>query len=121
MEISKVFDSYKDQNNVLKGRMFIKMFKDANLISSSSETNNLDLIFTKYKSKFSGINYDQFLKSLKDVSKVLNMEPSELELKLKRTNGPIYKGTETQPVRLYDDKSLYTGVHLHGGPRIIDK
>ncbi|BAM39419.1 vesicular cargo protein [Theileria orientalis strain Shintoku] len=115
-----VFNKYTDSNDLLKGRMYIKMFKEANLAKLPSEVNRLDLIFAKYKSKSSGINYETFLKSLDDVGKKLNCSKSEIEAKLSDLTGPIYTGTQPDPVRFHDDKSLYTGVHVHGGPSVID-
>ncbi|EAN34166.1 p25-alpha family protein [Theileria parva strain Muguga] len=114
MKLSELFERYRDQN--LKGRMFVKMFRDAGLITSYD--NSLDLIFAKYKSKCSGINYEQFLKSLEEVSRLLDMKVPELKQRLRESEGPIYRGTEPLAVRLHDDKRLYTGVHLHGGPKI---
>merc|ERR1712100_188456 len=34
------------------------------------------------------------------------------------SGGPILNGTKAEMVRFYDDKSTYTGTHLHGGPDV---
>ncbi len=36
--------------------------------------------------------------------------------KICATGGPAFSGTKTDNVKFHDDKSLYTGVHQHGGP-----
>lgn len=36
-------------------------------------------------------------------------------------DGPEYKGTQMEAVRLYDDKRTFTGVHAHGGPSTVDR
>ncbi len=35
-------------------------------------------------------------------------------------HGPIMKATKVDQVRLHDDKSTYTGVHMNGGPTTVD-
>ena len=44
-----------------------------------------------------------------------------LEASILASKGPKLKGTKTRSVRLFDDKSLYTGIYGRGGAKIRDE
>ncbi|EKX74071.1 conserved hypothetical protein [Theileria equi strain WA] len=121
MELKEVFDSYSQKKNVLESRMYIKMFRDAKMLNSKLTTTSLDLVFIKYKPKsLNGLDYTQFCQSLEDIAFILDITKNEIINKLKELNGPVFTGTTAIPTRFHDYKASYTGVHIHGGPSVVD-
>lgn len=71
--------------------------------------------------------FNRLLKSF-SMPASLNVCPAMVDLRgclcadvfLEGVDGPILYGTKAENVRFHDDKSLYTGVHKHGGPTTVD-
>ncbi|KAK1936359.1 hypothetical protein X943_002951 [Babesia divergens] len=119
-DINTVFQNYANKRSSrLESRMFIKIFRQAGLLDSKVTANDLDIIFVKNRAKGARtLDPKEFAKAIKEVSKLLAIENEVLVARLVNAGGPVYSGTDTLPVRFYDDKSSYTGVHAHGGPSV---
>lgn len=105
----------------LDGAHFIKLCRDCNLLSKNLSAVDIDMIFAQVKSKgHRKLNFDQFLSSLLLCADRKGVEFEEMVKQIIATGGPIFVGTKADSVRLYDDKSSYTGVYAKGGPSVCD-
>ncbi|KAL8274406.1 hypothetical protein Esti_001728 [Eimeria stiedai] len=66
------------------------------------------------------LTFKEFEKAMALVAEKKLLTLEELLNCMHRVEGPTFRGTQAEPVRLHDDKSTYTGVHQHGGPSSID-
>ena len=106
----------------MSNKEFIKINKDSLLIFKAFSTNDIDILFSKVKTKTAKVlTYDQFLTALKEIAIKKKVDVSVIEEKLKSSGGPQFKGTKTEYVKMHDDKSTYTGVYAKGGPTNVDK
>ncbi|KAF4642269.1 p25-alpha family protein [Toxoplasma gondii] len=80
-----------------------------------------DLIFVKVKTKTARkIDYPQFEDALKLVAEKKKASADQIVTKIAASEGgPIFVGTNTEHVRLHDDKDTYTGIHKTGGPVLV--
>jgi len=116
-----VFKSFTGNQPEMDGRTFVKVCKDCNLYDKKFTQTNADLIFTKIKDRQARkITYAQFESALKQVAELKKVPFEDVLNQVTNASGPIYTGTKMDEVRFYDDKNLYTGVHAHGGPSIVD-
>merc|ERR1712228_573179 len=65
------------------------------------------------------INMIEFLEAMDLIAQRKSVTPDGVFRALTQSTGPLLLGTATRAVRLHDDKSTYTGVHVHGGPEAI--
>jgi len=66
------------------------------------------------------ITFSQFESALKQVAELKKVPYEDVVKQVTETAGPTYTGKKMEDVRFYDDKSLFTGVHAHGGPTTVD-
>ncbi|KAK2196849.1 bifunctional EF-hand domain pair/P25-alpha [Babesia duncani] len=122
MELEETFNLYTNKRGRLESRMLNKMLKEAGVLKTSSMIASLDIVFVKHRSKVKmNLDYAEFSAAIDDLANVLKISKEELMTRLHELSGPKYTGTEAIPTRFHDDKASYTGVHIHGGPSIIDR
>ena len=108
---------------MIDGKVFAKLCKDCDVISSSCTIRDVDLIFATVKEKHAGarkINYDQFRAGLKLCAEKRGDTYQDLVGTIVQSGGKKLVGTKAQANRFHDDKDLYTGVHANGGPSTVD-
>jgi hypothetical protein len=119
--LDEVFKSFTAGKNEIANKEFTKLNKDCGLIDKAYTNTDVDLIFTKFKSKTAKVlTYDQFLLCLEDISKKKKVDVSVIKDKIVSSGGPHFIGTKTDYVKFHDDKSTYTGVYAKGGPSTVD-
>ena len=119
--LEKLFDAYARGEPGIDARTYVKMFKDAQATSKALSPNELDLVYLKSKPiKTMKMTFDEFAKSLELCAQIKLCSVKSLVEQLLKSQGPQFKGTKTEFVKLYDDKSTYTGVYAKGGPKVID-
>ena len=67
------------------------------------------------------LTFPEFEEAMKLVARKKGVSLDELLGKIDSVDGPVFTGTQMDPVRFYDDKSMFTGVHAHGGPSTCDR
>eukprot|EP00759_Apiculatamorpha_spiralis_P018690 PhF_6_TR25092/c0_g1_i1/m.34461 len=92
----------------------VKVFRDSGILKASGNTltaSDIEILFTKAKKKGERkLRYQEFRMVLvPDVARRLMIPISQIVGALSECEGPTVQGTKTARVRLYDDKSSYTG------------
>lgn len=120
--LDKPFAMYTNNGPEMNGRTFVKVFQDSQLIDKDLNSTDLDIIFSKIKTKGTlKINLQQFAEGVRLVAEKKKMELAELCETLSASTGPKFTGTKVQHVELHDNKETYTGVYARGGPTNVDK
>ncbi|KAK9915478.1 hypothetical protein WJX75_009754 [Coccomyxa subellipsoidea] len=105
----------------LDGAKFVKIFKDSGLLGNGLIATDLDIIYSKVKTKGARkIQFAEFQKALDLVAAKKKIDKDELEKKLLASEGPKTQATKADFVKFHDDKSTYTGVYAKGGPTNVD-
>lgn len=124
MSLDDIFRAFTHGNPEMDSRSFLKVLKDAKIIDKTYTQTDADLLFTKIKKDgkrgSTKINFTEFKKAMDEIAKKKKTTPDEVIATVVASGGPKFTGTKTEDVRFYDDKSLYTGVHAHGGPTTVD-
>ena len=121
-DLDKAFNTYTHNTPEMKGSSFVKIFKDNKLLGKNLSSTDLDIIFSKVKTKGKNkITLTQFKEGVKQAAERKGAPVDQFYKKLRKTSAPDYKGTKTQKVDLHDDKSKYTGIYARGGPEVVDK
>ena len=119
--LEEVFHSFSAGKSEMSNKEWLKVNKDCGLLDKKYTTTDVDINFTKIKTKASkSITYQQFLDGLKLAAEKKGIDLKKLEEMVCHSSGPVFKGTKTDSVKLHDDKSLYTGVYAKGGPSTVD-
>lgn len=112
----------------MESKTFVKMLRDAHMISKKFTTTDADLIFQKTKAMASApgagsyssgvvhgkrVNYEVFRAvTIPLIAKKQGVEVEALLTKLAACEGPTLHGATTaQATRFHDDQSTYTGTH----------
>ncbi|VWU48670.1 p25-alpha family protein, putative [Hepatocystis sp. ex Piliocolobus tephrosceles] len=122
--MDSAFYTYTKNAPEMDSRTFVKILKDSNLLTKKLTPIEVDLAFAKYKTKGAKrINCEQFVSAIQYLVEKhkLNYEKFVATLTNEAVKGPILQGTKAENIKFYDDKSLFTGVHKHGGPTTVDK
>jgi len=107
----------------MDSRTFVKLLKDAKVVDKKYTPTNVDLLYTKLRRKNEkGLTIDLLHEALVEIAKAKKVPVDEIISLVTSagSEGPTFKGTKPDDVRFHDDKSLYTGVHAHGGPSTTD-
>ncbi len=124
------FCRYGDQSNTgkMNGTKFFKFVKDCKLLDSKVTRTRVDMLFAKTKAK--GSQTVTLMTFMKMISELADMKFGKTDasatdklliLIAKNGHAKASSGTtKTTKTRFHDDKSGYTGVHKHGGPKIMD-
>jgi hypothetical protein len=89
----------------MEGKNFIKLCKDCKLMGKALTTTDIDLIFTKVKTKGARkIPYDQFVKAVDAIAAKKGCSYEEVVAAVIAAGAPVDGGTKAEAVRLHDDK-----------------
>ena len=118
--MEKLFLAYTQNQTMMEGRTFVKLFKDNKMVDNHLTTTDLDIIFAKVKAKTEKkITLPQFTEAVRLCAEKKKMTSDELVAKIS-SEGPKFDGTKADYVKFHDDKTTYTGVHTKGGPSNVD-
>ncbi|GIL58565.1 hypothetical protein Vafri_13508 [Volvox africanus] len=106
----------------MDNKNFSKCMKDSKVMDGRCITaTEVDLTFMKVKAKSERtINFAQFCNALDHFAQKKGVPRADLDQRIAAVK-PTSNATQTQAVKFYDDKKLFTGVHKNGGPTTIDK
>ncbi|CDJ40820.1 p25-alpha domain-containing protein, putative [Eimeria tenella] len=105
----------------MDGRTFVKLCRDGKLLGKQFTATDADLVFAKSKQKGSKtLGLAEFEQALQQIADKKQTSLQQLLAQLAAAGGPVYTGTRALANKFHDDKSLYTGVHAHGGPSTKD-
>ena len=106
----------------LANKEFAKLCKDCHLLDKKFTSTDVDLIFTKVKTKSAKVlTYDQFNDAVKQIAEKKGKDYQVIHDEIVSVGGPSFTGTKADYVKFHDDKSQYTGVYAQGGPTNVDK
>lgn len=116
-DLVSLFQKYCGAKAEMDGKTFAKFAKDTKLLDKKLTTTDVDLIFAKIKDKSQRtIMFEQFKKGVEEFAKKKGITFDACATLILATEGPKFQGTKADYVKFHDDKGLYTGVHLNGGP-----
>jgi len=98
----------------MESKSFLKMYKDAGLISKSFTSIQLDIIYNHTSVKPKGnkfIDLHSFEVAMEIAAEKLGEDRSVLRAKFLELSTATLVGTKADYVRFHDDKSTYTGAH----------
>ncbi|KAF6263262.1 putative p25-alpha family protein [Scenedesmus sp. NREL 46B-D3] len=121
-ELKAVYSAFASfGSSQLEGKNFIKLAKEAKLLSKVLTTVDIDLIFAKVKAKGARkITWPEFVKALDHIAAKKGCAVDEVVAVVIKSTGPQDNGTKAEACRFHDDKSQYTGVYACGGPTNVD-
>ena len=119
--IEDVFNSFSAGKAEMSNKEWLKTNKDCGLLDKKYTTTDVDINFSKIKTKTSkNISFQQFVDGLKLAAEKKGLDFEKLKEMVCSSSGPIFKGTKADFVKFHDDKTLYTGVYANGGPTNVD-
>jgi len=119
--LKEIFESFTNGKPEMENHDFAKLFKECGLIDKKFNINDADIIYSKVKVKnVKTINFEQFEKSLELAAEKKKCSQQALVDKILAHGKVKYEGTKAGYVKLFDDKSTYTGVYARGGPSVVD-
>lgn len=118
-DLMDVFENFTKGAGDMAGNQFAKFAKDCKLLSKGLTSTDVDLVFAKVKTTRK-ITPAQFAAALEIMAEKRGQSNDELVNMVLSAGGPKFTGTKTDQVKLHDDKTTYTGVHIAGGPSTID-
>ncbi|KAH8057949.1 hypothetical protein JL722_6493 [Aureococcus anophagefferens] len=106
----------------LTNKNFAKLAKDCALLDKRLTLTTLDLIFAKCIDRGAKkLQWPQFLEALKQCASTKRVAVEKVHEVVAGSEGPrLTATTAAAQTRLHDDRTTYTGVHVAGGPTIID-
>eukprot|EP00999_Lentomonas_sp_LEN2_P000962 NODE_1969_length_685_cov_75.103943_g1919_i0.p1 GENE.NODE_1969_length_685_cov_75.103943_g1919_i0~~NODE_1969_length_685_cov_75.103943_g1919_i0.p1 ORF type:complete len:156 (-),score=19.76 NODE_1969_length_685_cov_75.103943_g1919_i0:143-610(-) len=127
-DIQSIFDSYANfgagkgaagHKPEIDNSKFAKLTRECKWVDKKFTSTDIDLIWTKVCPKgHRKIDYDTFI--TKAVPMIAERKGVSADDLLSKLHGPDSSGTKAQANKFHDDKSMYTGVHQHGGPSTVD-
>ncbi len=116
-----VFNVLNGKEKTMEGKVFTKMAKDAGLMAKTFTATDVDIIFAKAKSKAERrLTFAQFQTAVGYIAEKKGQDVESIKYAIIQSGGPKFTGTTAEANKFHDDKSLYTGVHGHGGPTTVD-
>jgi len=104
------------------GKSFAKLCKDCKLIDNKFTSTDVDLIFAKVVPKGQRrIAFKEFEAALAFVARKKGGSTEDIEKAVCASQGPSFNATKADYVAFHDDKSTFTGMHVHGGPASVPK
>ena len=105
----------------MDGKTFAKLCKDTKLLDKKLTATDVDLIFAKSKDKsLRTITFEQFKKGIEQCAAKKGINFDDCCNLILLVAGPKFAGTKADYVKFHDDKNLYTGVYVNGGPSTVD-
>jgi len=115
--VEETFRAYCGASVDMDGKTFVKLCKDCRLIEHGLTTTDLDIIFASVVPRgHRRIDEEQFRMALELVAERKGVAAASVGRAVAESGGPVLHCTKAEAVRFHDDKSTYTGTHLHGGP-----
>lgn len=113
--LEDTFRAYCSSKPDMDGKSFVKLLKDCRLIDTVLTATDADILFVKVVPRtLRRMTLQHFKEAMKLVAGKRGIDEGTVEKAVAQCNGLVLKGTQTESVRFYDDKSTYTGIHLHG-------
>jgi len=117
--VEATFRAFCGMRQDLDGRSWTKLCRDCHLIDKRLTAIDADLIFAKVvPSGQRRIDLWRFEAALRLVAEKKAVDELVVRRAVAGSTGPTLNATKTEAVRFHDDKSTYTGTHLHGGPEV---
>jgi hypothetical protein len=108
----EVFTAFAGKD--MDGREFAKFCKDNSLVGHGMAKTDVDLIFSKVVPKGQRrMNFAMFQNACREIAKKRSQSNGDIQRLVSSSAGPTLTGTKTDAVRFHDDKSTYTGAHVH--------
>ena len=106
----------------LSAKNFAKLCADSGLVDRKLTKTQLDLIFMRSVDRGAKkLKWMQFLQALELCAATRRIGVEKVQELIMACAGPsLNRPSVSEPVRLHDDKALYTGVHVVGGPSTVD-
>ena len=119
--LEEVYHSFCAGKAEMSNKEWLKVNKDCGLIDKKYTSTDVDLNFSKVKTKASkNLTYEQFVEGLKHAAEKKGVDFDKIKEQVCHSSGPVFKGTKADYVKFHDDKNLYTGVYAKGGPTNVD-
>jgi len=115
---SVVFKTYKGNDAKFEARDLQKLCQDCCLYDRKCKKTDVDLIFASAKAPGKNtINFEAFQDCIRGIAKKKECPVKAVQVAVaeREALGMTLEATQTDAVRLHDDKSLYTGMHARGG------
>jgi len=114
--LETVFSKFTGGSSHMDGRIFAKLCKDSQLVDKRFALTDADLIFSKVVPKgLRRIDMVDFLRCLELVADKKRATLQSVYSAVTSSGGPVLNASPAERVRLHDDKSTYTGVHVQPG------
>jgi len=117
--VEATFRAFAGARQDLDGRSWTKLCRDCHLIDKRLTATDADLIFARVvPSGQRRIDFGRFEAALRLVAEKKSVDELAVRRAVAGSSGPTLNATKTEAVRFHDDRSTYTGTHLHGGPEV---
>ena len=111
-------------DNLMNNASFGKFCRESRILGPNCNKRDADIIFVRVTSaaKRRKLTYPEFVHVLERIALKKRVPFTLLEATILQSGGPRLHAAATVPddVKFHDQKSLYTGVHVHGGPSSND-
>mmetsp|Transcript_45941 Transcript_45941/g.109395 ORF Transcript_45941/g.109395 Transcript_45941/m.109395 type:complete len:327 (+) Transcript_45941:97-1077(+) len=118
----ETFEAYCGSAADMSMHSFAKLCKDLRLTGRRMAPGDVDLVFAKVAREQGGagalrrMNLRMFEEALRVLADKLDMDVCDICETIEEHGGPTLHSTKAEAVRFHDDKTTYTGTHMHGGP-----
>lgn len=117
--VERTFMAYCWGQPSMDGKSFVKLCKDCNFLDKNLTTTEADLVFTKVLPRGQRrLDLRWFQHALWHIAERKGIDAEGVCMAVARLGRPTLQGTKAASVRFHDDKSTYTGTHVHGGPDV---
>lgn len=108
--------------NEMDNSHFSKMLKECKIVDAKYTATDVDLLFSRIKSKGARkITFQQMRDlAVPDIAARKKVSPESIIAQISAAS-PASSGTVADAVKFHDDKSQYTGVYKAGGPTNVDR
>lgn len=116
--VEDTFRAYCGTRPDMDGANFAKLCKDCHLADGGGlNPGDSDIIFAKVVPRgHRRIDMQQFTAAMQLIAEKKGVNLAVVNRAVAASAGPVLKCTKAEAVRFHDDKSQYTGTHVHGGP-----
>lgn len=115
--LESTFRAFRGPRPGLDSKTFAKICKEGNLLSGDLLAIDAELLFAKVMPRGQrSMGFEQFKVAMQAVATKKGMDINAVCRAVAALGGPVLHCTKADAVRLHDDKSTYTGTHVHGGP-----
>lgn len=127
-DVAPAFLAFTNGRHEMAQKEWVRLCTNIGLVGGGTQltVTDMDLIFTKAKTQRARkLSLPEFELALVACAKRARVAPLKIFTRVVETDGPVFvtkvKPTSNRgPERFFYDKSQYTGVHVHGGPTVVD-